>query len=538
MHGLLLGGFTAADEKEENSVISHNSNNNHSSKDVGVRPGGHFQPTGSDSYRSFGNHRIATHLRKNGWDIECLDWGLRFSDEELQEFIDKRITKETIFVGFSLIFYTNVNTRMNELVTYIRKKYPWVKIISGGVKIYTVTRVNADWFIAGNGEYAMDALLKYLTGRGPEPTNRELFGGRLIETQHTYPCFPKRDAAIKYEDRDFIQQNEVLNVEFGRGCIFNCKYCNFPLLGMKGDTTRNQDSIYEELLDNYERWGITTYYITDDTVNDSKDKLKIIADAVRRLPFRPHFVGWTRADLLIRHGKDTWDDMIDTGYTSHAYGIETFNHASGKSVGKGMHPEEMKSGLLEVQDYFTEKSEHHYSGNFTMIAGLPHETYATLDDGRDWVNKYWGNHAVTYFPLMLGAPFDLRDQMDDMDTKVVDNFKSYGYIDNFERPFVSEPHLNGVIDMFTGGVDNWNYWIHPSGDYDFVDMIEWVYNFTAKRNELKMNSNGVWHINYVHAKTFWDKTEKMGDYYKQNAKEITYNEMINIIKQYKRNKLS
>ena len=153
MHGLLLGGFTAANEEEEYGVVFHNSND---SKDIVVRPGGHLQPTGSDPYRSFGNHRIATHLRRNGWDIECLDWGLRFSDEELQEFIDKRITKETIFVGFSLIFYTNVNTRMNELVAYIRKKYPWVKIISGGVKIYTVTRVNADWFI--------EAVLSFKSG--------------------------------------------------------------------------------------------------------------------------------------------------------------------------------------------------------------------------------------------------------------------------------------------------------------------------------------------------------------------------------------
>lgn len=536
MHGLLFGGFTAANEEEEYSVISHDSN---VSNDIVARPGGHFQSSGSDPYRSFGNHRIATHLRKNGWDIECLDWGLRFSDEELYEFVDKRITKKTIFVGFSLIFYTKANSRMNRLVRYIRDEYPWVTIISGGVKIYTVTRVDADWFIAGNGEYAMDALLKHLVGNGPEPTHREIFGRKLIETQHTYPCFPKRDAAIKYEERDFVQANEVLNVEFGRGCIFNCKYCNFPLLGMKGDTTRNPDSIYEELLDNYERWGITTYYITDDTVNDSKNKLKIIADAVRRLPFRPHFVGWTRADLLIRHGKDTWDDMIDTGYTSHAYGIETFNYESGKSVGKGMKPEELKDGLLEVQDYFTEKSEHHYSGNFTMIAGLPFETYETLDEGKEWVNKYWDRHAVTYFPLMLGAPFDLHDQMDDMDTKVVDNFKSYGYVDNFERPFVSEPHLNGVIDMLTGDANSgWNYWTHPSGDYDFVDMMEWVYEFTQERFQLNMNSAGVWQINYVHAKTCWDKTDKMSDYYKKDAKSLPYTELINIIRQYKRNKLS
>ena len=536
MHGLLFGGFTAANELEECDTMSHNSNMDESSATTVKRERGQFEPVGGESYRSFGNHRIATHLRKNGWDIECLDWGLRFTDEELHEYVDKRITKETVFVGFSLMFYTLANNRLNSLVKYIREKYPWVTIISGGVKIYTVTRVDADWFIAGNGEYAMDALLKHLMGNGPEPTNRKLEGGKLIETQHTYPCFPKRDAAIKYEERDFIQQNEVLNVEWARGCIFNCKYCNFPLLGMKGDTTRNPDSIYEELMDNYERWGITTYYITDDTVNDSKDKLKIIANAVRRLPFKPHFVGFTRADLLISHGKEAWDDMIDAGYTSHAYGIETFNHASGKTVGKGMKPEKVKDGILEVQDYFNQKSEHHYAGTFTMIAGLPYETYETLDDGKEWLNKNWTDHAVTYFPLLLQTPNN--DQMDNMDAKVLDNFNEYGYIDNFEKPMITDPYMKELIDNFTtDGLYDFNYWTHPSGDYDFVDMAEWAFQFQIERQKSGLNAAGVWQINYVHAKTFWDR-DRMKNYYKQNAEELPTEELINIIKQYKRNKLS
>jgi radical SAM superfamily enzyme YgiQ (UPF0313 family) len=317
-----------------------------------------------ESYRSFGNHRIATHLRKSGWDIECIDYGVFFTNDELAQILSERVSKETLFIGFSMMFFTPSKERLNWITDHIREKYPWVKIVSGGQKTWVVRCIDADYFITGNGEYAMDALLKYLCGEGPEPRVSNTFenGSQLIMAQHAYPCFPKRDASISFEDRDFIQPNETLNVEFARGCIFSCKYCNFPLLGMKQDTTRYEDSVYEELLENYERWGVTNYYVTDDTINDSKDKIALIARAVRRLPFRPQFSGFIRADLLIRHGKETWDDMIDIGLTSHHYGVESFNHKSAKSVGKGMKPEEMQSGLLEIKDYFQKNSHSYYCG--------------------------------------------------------------------------------------------------------------------------------------------------------------------------------
>ena len=542
MHGLLFGGVTSP--LEEDMTFDE-----WSSAYAELLDGKKLQAerglyTGLETYRSFGNHRIATYLRKNGWDVECLDYTIFFTNEQLIEYLEKRITKETVFVGFSLMFYTMATKRLSWFTDHIRKKYPWVKIISGGQKTWTVTCVEADYYITGNGEYAMDALLKHLMGQGPEPIIHKTMknGGKLITAQHSYPCFPKRDANISYEERDFIHPSETLNVEFSRGCIFSCKYCSFPLLGMKQDTTRNEDSLYEELLENYERWGTTSYYITDDTVNDSKDKLASIARAVRKLPFRPHFSGYARADLLIRHGKDTWDDMIDAGFTSHSYGIETFNHKSGKTVGKGMKPEEMKEGLLKIEDYFNEKSHLFYSGTFTMIAGLPFETFDTLESTKDWVNKYWGGHVVAYLPLILSAPDN--EQADDIDIKVYNNFMDYGYTYSYDRPFIADEGLRNKVETLTTikrnnkNRDNteWNFWVHPSGDYDFVDMIEWVGDFTQERVMTGKNPAGVWQINHVHAETYNNPSDA-ADYYKQNPKNLPHKALINIIRQYKKDKL-
>jgi len=357
--------------------------------------------------------------------------------------------------------------------------------------------------------------------------------------QHAYPCFPKRDASISFENRDFIQPNETLNVEFGRGCIFACKYCSFPLLNMKQDTTRCEDSLYEELLENYEKWGTTNYYVTDDTINDSKDKIALIARAVRRLPFKPQFSGYVRADLLIRHGKETWDDMIDIGLTAHHYGIESFNYESAKSVGKGMKIEEMQKGLLEIKDYFRKNSHNYYCGLFSMIAGLPFETWESLEESKKWINENWTDDWVTYLPLSLTKK--PNETNDEIDIKVYNNFMEYGYTYSEELPFIDDRRMDkemknrvkNLKKVDAGG----NFWTHPSGDYDFIDMLEWTREFAQSRNKLGVPYFGTWQTNYLHAETYKNPEENK-EYYKQHGKNMPYKAAINIIKKYKEYKLS
>jgi len=546
--GLLFGGFTAHFAPGQNSNVQFERYADELGP-VGANSDSEFVIEGLfhhglETFRSFGNHRIATHIRRQGWDVECIDYAIFFTNEELKKLLDDRITKDTLFVGFSMMFYTVTTERLKWFTDYIRETYPWVTLIAGGQKSWTVTCVDADYYVTGNGEFAMTALCKYMLGEEEELKIHKTLknGGQLITAQHSYPCFPKRDANISFEERDHIMPNETINIEFSRGCIFECKYCSFPLLGMKQDTTRDEDSVYEELLENYEKWGITNYYVTDDTINDSKDKIALLARAVRRLPFKPMFHGYIRADLLIRHGEETWKDMVDMGLTAHSYGIESFNRESSKAVGKGMKPEELKTGLLKIKDYFEKHSPNYYCGTFTMMAGLPHETFETLESTKDWVNTHWRGHAVSYLPLMLSQPDD--EQADAIDWKVYNNFMKYGYTYSYDEPMVVDPETKEQVRAMSKGKKNnkmrektnWNYWVHPSGDYDFVDMIEWVKDFTKERVAAKTNPAGVWQTCFVHAETWQDPKEGY-KYYKENHENLPVNGLINIIRKYKQNKL-
>ena len=177
------------------------------------------------------------------------------------------------------------------------------------------------------------------------------------------------EAAVKYEERDYIQPDEVLTIELARGCKFQCKFCSFTVLGVKDDYSRCAESLDAELRENYEKWGVTMYTVSDETINDRPEKLKKIAEISRNLPFELNLMGFMRGDLLVAN-PDTWQDIWDMGLWSHFYGIETLNDQAGKYVGKGMKSERIKEGLVAAREWFQHPSRGLYKSTIAFILGF------------------------------------------------------------------------------------------------------------------------------------------------------------------------
>ena len=86
MHGLMFGGFQTTE-------------NYHSGETHII----------NEYYRSFGNHRIATHLRKQGWDIEVLDYSWAFFFLSLGIFFLKKNYFELAVIFFGISIGTRIN---------------------------------------------------------------------------------------------------------------------------------------------------------------------------------------------------------------------------------------------------------------------------------------------------------------------------------------------------------------------------------------------------------------------------------------------
>lgn len=367
--------------------------------------------------RTGGAHRIATYLRERGWDIEVVDFIMGWSFEELKEFTLTRVTDKTVWIGFGGTFPIWSETLENYF-HWIKETYPDIKIIAGG-QVSNIYKIEADWYVDGFGERALEALLKHIVGNETVKYKLGINGRKVIDGNHDYPSFPMKDLHISYQERDFILPNETLVTELGRGCIFSCAFCNFPILGVKEDHSRDADNLKKELQENYDRWGVTKYVIADETVNDYSEKLEKFAKVIKTLNFKPRMLGFARADLLVSRRRD-WDTMIEMGFVGHHYGIESTNLESLKVIGKGMHPDKLLPGLLEVRDYF--KKNAMYRGQISLIAGLPYETPESLDFTLNWFNNNWKTENVMLFPFYIPKQGGF-----DNTSKMSLDFAKYGY---------------------------------------------------------------------------------------------------------------
>lgn len=366
-----------------------------------------------------GAYRIATFLRSHGWDIEVVDYFMYWSPHELEEFTKSKITEHTRFIGFSTM-WSQWNARVDSYLNWIKSEYPDIVTIIGGQQCQMID-ANPTYFINGYGENAILALCQYHWSNGAElklDSNWVPFGKNVLRNVD-YPSAPLKSLLISYEDRDYISSEDWLPIEFSRGCKFECKFCNFPILGVKSDYSRDAADLDVHLRELYDKFGVKNYYVSDETFNDSLEKMSKFSKVVTALPFRPYFSGFIRADLMVAR-KDDKTLLTDLGFFGQYYGIETMNHLTGKSIGKGMAPEKLMPGLLELKSYFKKHGD--YRGEISLIVGLPHETEETVSSSIGWLHSNWKGEAASVWPLRLYA-----DEMYNKTNELYHEREKYGY---------------------------------------------------------------------------------------------------------------
>lgn len=420
--------------------------------------------------RSSGAHRIATYLRKHEVDVEVVDFAAHWPLEQLKEFTKKSVTSKTIFFGFST-FFSYWNTTLTDFTSWLKLEYPSIKIVIGGQNVLHTTAQNIDIWVDSYGEEAMLALAKTLAGNSTagiifEPA---FFGQKkVIKALHAYPSYTMGDYSVIMENRDFVQSWEWLTVEFSRGCKFSCAFCNFPILGVKEDTSRSAESFEYEMRHNYDNFGVNHYYVADETFNDRVEKITKFADVVEGLEFDTFFSGFIRADLLQTKGMIS--ELARMNFGGQYYGIETFNKKSGQVIGKGMDPDKVKKLVLETKDYFNQQNKP-YRGTISLIVGLPYSVEQEWHDAMKWLKENWITESLVIFPLVVENLEDDRQKDHTNVSKFAQNLQKYGL-----RRMGSKP-----VDFFGDDKTLFNW---KEGNYSSNEIL-WEHDtmniFDAKR---------------------------------------------------------
>ena len=441
----------------------------------------------SSTSRNLGAYRIAYILRNYGWDIEVIDFFPHWSEQEIKQLLKQRINSDTKFVGYSTLFFKE-ETVPYWLFEHIKKTYPDTVTMFGTQVQTGIDHEDIDYTLSGWADHSIVVLLKYLFSNGEVPEFNQNKKTKNINSTQSYPAFPLKRLTVTYQDRDYVEPYETLPIELSRGCKFKCKFCNFPVLGVKNDHSRSTTDFEFQLKDAYDRFGVTKYILSDETVNDSLGKIIKYADVVERLPFMPIFSGFMRADLLIRHPAQR-QELLRMNLLAHYYGIESLNYESAKAIGKGMHSEKIKDGLVEVKEFFESNGSRRYRGTIGLIVGLPYETEETMESSINWLKNNWHSQAINSYVLEI--PLGAVDNKSNFSLE----YEKYGYK---EHKNLTEDEKSIIHNFQNREHDNVRvgneYLIWKNKDLTMVKSIEIFNKIKALYPEFKINNFGLFEL--------------------------------------------
>jgi len=385
-----------------------------------------------------GPYKIATELRQHGYTVQVVDNFCKYSFVKTQKILNKFITNDTLWIGFSTTFTPAVekqdsNNRrrpkrqnddtsiervlgrkdIEQVIQYAKDLNPNLKVVVGGANARLLKQdPNLDHVILGQGETSTVAITNSIK-------NNEPIKKILSETDFPYEGFTT--STIEYQPQDIIFPGEHLSIEFSRGCIFKCKFCNYPLLGKKlWDFVKSPKLIAQEIQRNYDLFSTQGYMIADDTVNDSVEKVEALHKELTQLPFKLTLSAYARVDLIIAH-PHTLDLMYEMGFRSLFFGVESFNYETAKAIGKGMPPEKIKQGLIDIKARYPD-----ILITLAIIFGLPHETRETMEE------------AIEYFKTCPADNITVSPYFINPESTIGQNPSTYGYVVNGPKDWTNE----------------------------------------------------------------------------------------------------
>ena len=238
-----------------------------------------------------------------------------------------------------------------------------------------------------------------------ELTSRQLKNNKSVPyiiDNKEYDDHEFKTSTIIWKQHDLIDANDWLPLEVSRGCAFDCAYCNYSRKSTF-DSFKNPKALREELIRNYETFGVTKYVLIDDLYNDSKNKVRELYDQTwSKLPFKPEWVSYMRLDMF-------WSDpesaeiIKASGARCGGFGVETLHDQAGRKVGKGLG----KARTLETLEMLNKIWKDDVLIAAYFIAGLPMEPEESIQETLDWAANTDLVHGYVWNPMYLTRPSTL-----------------------------------------------------------------------------------------------------------------------------------
>ena len=389
-----------------------------------------------------GTYRLATEIREAGYTCQVIDNYTWMGKDKIKTLLDKFVTDDTLLIGVSTTFskillpatadrpaeyrfFGIPDSDMEELVSYSKTLNPKLKWAMGGadINLFSVSSY-IDYGVMNKADAAITRLIEHIKLGTPIKTadsyNPDQYMKLIDGNDYEFTQEQFNHSKIIYEDNDVIFDGEALPIENARGCIFKCSFCSFDLIGKKiGDWTKTEETLYSEMMRNYEKFGTTSYSFADELINESLEKVEALCRVKQRLPFNMEYLSYARTDLITRYPQMR-ELLLESGAIGIMFGIETFNKKAGLAVGKGMDPMRKKETVERCRELW--KGKILITGTF--IVGLPGETEESIWNTVDYILA-----DTSPFDVVGFAALHISDNQNSgtLKSEISMNHKKFGY---------------------------------------------------------------------------------------------------------------
>lgn len=374
-------------------------------------------------YRGLGAFELKKRIKNFGYNATILEWFTHWTHADLVKFSEMYFENEEYpVIAISTPFDNKDLYKIEKFLRYAKNTYPGIKIIHGGSRTFQKTMGEfVDVFFLGRSMEVFDRWLtnqdlsQYVKNKDPLVLMNEKFDQKIDK-----PVVPDID-----ED-DCFTKRDILGFEVGVGCKFNCTFCNYELRGAKITKFLDPKELHDYFDIAYRKYGVTNYYTSDDTINESDEKLEIIVEAMENLDYKPKITSFARLDLFSKR-KHQLDLIEKIQFAALFFGIESFNPEVSKSMRK-------RTGLVDNFETLKE-IKRRCPDTYTigsLIAGLTGDNKESMLSSIERVideKLLWG---LQVYPLTITSSSSVSDNyfLSDLDMDP----EKYGY--KTKRPII------------------------------------------------------------------------------------------------------
>jgi radical SAM superfamily enzyme YgiQ (UPF0313 family) len=313
-------------------------------------------------------------------------WEKRLVDLNVTELTEEHLTwADYIFISAMVV------QRESARAVIKRCKTAGVKLVAGG-PLFTMEHErfpDVDYFVLNEAEETLTPFLR----------DQEQGRARRVYTSDEFPDI--HQTPVPLWGLVNFRHYETINIQFSRGCPFDCDFCNVTALLGHRPRTKTAAQIIAELEGLYALgWRKSIFFVDDNFIGNKKHiKTELLPALIewRKNKTGMHFS--TEASINLADDPELMRLMVNAGFDTVFVGIETPNEESlaecSKNQNKGRNLVESVKQLqragLQVQGGF--------------IVGFDHDSASIFQQQIDFIQK---SGIVTAMVGLLQAPLGTR----------------------------------------------------------------------------------------------------------------------------------